>query len=132
MNGSLKYGKHNTGQKLHCPVPTCERHIGKGFQRNEQLENHLRRKHPNDGDNLWRCLKMKADVDWYESFQDIKRLREDTKDLSNQFATQALQLAEMVLLIQQLQGNAGTPRRDSEQMSSMQEWMKGAADTLGM
>lgn len=56
---------------------------GKGFQRNEQLENHIRRKHPNDGDNLERCLKKKADVDWDESLQDIKRLREDTRDLSN-------------------------------------------------
>jgi hypothetical protein len=89
---------HNTGQKLLCPIPTCGRHNGKGFQRNEQLENHIRRKHPNDGDNLGRCLKRKADVDWDESFQDIKRLREDTRDLSNQFAALAVQLVVMALL----------------------------------
>jgi hypothetical protein len=93
------HGMHNIGQKLHCPIPTCERHNGKGFQRNEQLENHIRLKHPNDGDNLGRRLKRKADVDWDESFQDIKRLREDTRDLSNQFAAWAVQLVEMVLLI---------------------------------
>jgi hypothetical protein len=110
---------HNTGQNLLCPIPACERHNGKGFQRNEQLENHIRRKHPNDSDNLGRCLKRKANVDWDESFQDIKRLREDTRDLSNQFAAGAMQLAEMVLLIQQLQQNAGTLRRDSEQTPSV-------------
>src|SRR5277367_416391 len=103
------HGMHNTGQKLHCPIPTCERHNGKGFQRNEQLKNHIRRKHPNDGDKLGRCLKRKADIDDGGSFEDIKRLREDTRDLSNQFAAGAVQLAEMVLLIQQLQENAATP-----------------------
>jgi hypothetical protein len=103
------HGMHNTGQKLHCPIPTCERHNGKGFQRSEQLESHIRRKHPNYSNNLGRCQKRKADVDWDESFHDIKRLREDTRDLSNQFAAQAVQLAEMALLIQQLQENVGTP-----------------------
>jgi hypothetical protein len=56
---------------------------------------------------------------WDESFQDIKRLREDARDLSNQYAALAVQLAEMVLLIQKLQENAGTPRRDGEQTPSM-------------
>ena len=112
------HGIHNTGQKLLCPIPTCERHNRKGFQRNEQLDNHIRLKHPNDGDKLGRCLKRKTDVDWDVNFQDIKRLREDTKDLSNQYAARAVQLAEMVLLIQKLQENAGTPR-DGEQTPSM-------------
>jgi hypothetical protein len=80
------HGMHNRGQKFHCPIPTCERHNGKGFQRNEQLENHTRLKHPNDGDNLGRCLKRKADVDWDENLQDIKHLRDNTRDLRNQFA----------------------------------------------
>jgi hypothetical protein len=57
------HGMHNTGQKLLRPIPTCGRHNGKGFQRNEQVENHIRRKHPNNGDNLGRCLKRKASVD---------------------------------------------------------------------
>jgi hypothetical protein len=113
------HGMHNRGQKLHCPIPTCERHNGKGFQRNEQLENHIRLIHPNNGDNLGRRLKREAEIDWDGSFQDIKRLREDTRDLSNQFAAGAVQLAKMMLLIQQLQENAGTPRRDSEHMTSM-------------
>ena len=108
------HGMHNTGQKLHCPIPTCERHKGKGFQRNEQLENHIRRKHPNDGDKLGRCLKRKADIDCGESFEDIKRLRENTRDLSNQFAAGAVQLAEMALLIQQLQENAMHHRADNK------------------
>jgi len=47
-------------------------------------------------------LKRKANIDYSKSFKDIKRLREDTRDLSNQFAARAVQLTEMVLLIQQL------------------------------
>jgi hypothetical protein len=35
------YRMHSTGQKLHCPIPTCKRYNKKGFQRNEQLENHI-------------------------------------------------------------------------------------------
>ena len=66
------------------------RYNRKGFQRNEQLENHIQRKHPNDGDKLGRCLKRKADVDCSESFEDIKRLREDIRDLRNQFAIGAI------------------------------------------
>jgi hypothetical protein len=54
-----------------------------------------------------------------EGFQDIKRLREDTRDPSNQFAAGAVQLAERVLPIQQLQENAGMPRRDTVQTPSI-------------
>jgi hypothetical protein len=32
------HGMHNIRQKLHCPIPTCERHDGEGFQRGEQLK----------------------------------------------------------------------------------------------
>src|SRR5277367_3412229 len=78
------HGMHNAGQKLHCPIPACKRHSGEGFQRNEQLKNHMRRKYLNNGDNLGRCLKRKAGIDWDESIQDIRHLREDTRDLSNQ------------------------------------------------
>jgi hypothetical protein len=93
------HGMHNTRLKLHCPIPTCERHSGEGFQRSEQLKCHIQRKHSPNRDNLRRCQKRKANADWDESFQGIKRLREDTRDLSNQFAALAVQLAEMVLLI---------------------------------
>jgi hypothetical protein len=101
------HGMHSARQKLHCPILTCERHTGKGFQRGEQLKGHIRRRHPQSGDNLGRRQKRKAEADWDESFEDIKRLRDDTRDLSYQFATQAVQLAEMVLLIRQLQENTG-------------------------
>jgi hypothetical protein len=49
----------------------------------------------------------------------MRHLIEDTRDRSNQFAARAVQLAEVVLLIQQLQENAGTPRRNSEQTPLM-------------
>jgi hypothetical protein len=56
----------------------------------------------------------------------MKRLREDTRDLSNQIAAGVVQLAEMVLLIQQLQENASTLGRDSEQTPSMTDKNGGA------
>jgi hypothetical protein len=119
-------GRHSQLEELFTKLdPEDLEDNGKGFKRNEQLENHIRLKHPNNGDNLGRCLKRKADVDWDENFQDIKRLRENTRDLSNQFAAGAVQLAEMVLLIQQLQENAGTPKRDSEQRPSIIDKNRG-------
>ena len=100
---------HNARQRLHSHIPASERHTGEGFQRGEQLKGYIQRRHPHGGDNLGPCQKRKAEAELDESFEDIKRLREDTRDLSNQFAAGAVQLAEMVLLIQQLQENAGTP-----------------------
>jgi hypothetical protein len=41
-----------------------------------------------------------------KSFKDIKHLRKDTRNLSNQFAKPAVQLIKMMLLIQQLKENA--------------------------
>lgn len=43
---------HNIRRKLNCPIPTCERYNGEGFQRGEQLKGHIRRRHPNCGDNV--------------------------------------------------------------------------------
>jgi hypothetical protein len=39
--------RHQTRQfKLHCPSLTCEHHTGEGFKREEELEGHVRHKHP--------------------------------------------------------------------------------------
>jgi hypothetical protein len=100
---------HNICQKLNCPIPTCERYNGEGFQRGEQLKGHIRRRHPNCGDNVGPGQKRKAGADWNESAKGRKRLRDDTRDLSNQFEALAVQLVEMALLIRKLQENAGTP-----------------------
>jgi len=29
------HGMHGARRKLHCPIPTCKRHTGEGFQRKE-------------------------------------------------------------------------------------------------
>jgi hypothetical protein len=71
----------------------------KGFQKGEQLKAYIRHRHLNRSDNVRLWQKRKADTDWNESFEDIKRLRDDTRDLSNQFAALAIQLLEIVLLI---------------------------------
>jgi hypothetical protein len=41
--------------------------------------------------SLGRCQKRKAEVDWDGSFQVVKRLGEDRRDLNNQFAAMAAQ-----------------------------------------
>jgi hypothetical protein len=39
--------RHQTvSLKLNCPSPTCEHHTGEGFRREEELEGHVRLKHP--------------------------------------------------------------------------------------
>lgn len=46
------HGKHGGPRKtVNCPHPTCKRHTGKGFSRQENLNEHLRRVHTNpDGE----------------------------------------------------------------------------------
>lgn len=40
------HGKHGGPRKtVNCPHPTCKRHTGKGFSRQENLNEHLRRVH---------------------------------------------------------------------------------------
>jgi hypothetical protein len=53
-----------------------------------------------------------------ESFEDVKRLREDTRNLSNQFARPAVQLIKMMLLIQQLEENASQNEIVSKRLQS--------------
>jgi hypothetical protein len=44
------HGKHGGPKNpLHCPHPICKRHTGKGFSRQENLNEHLRRVHTGDG-----------------------------------------------------------------------------------
>lgn len=42
------HGKHGGPKKtVNCPHPNCKRHTGKGFSRQENLNEHLRRVHTN-------------------------------------------------------------------------------------
>jgi hypothetical protein len=68
-----EYGIHSTRQKLHCPIPTCYHHAGEDFQSDEQLDGHVRCKHPQGGHNLLRRRKRKA-ADFVESFGDVSYL----------------------------------------------------------
>src|SRR6187551_983752 len=44
------HGKHGGPKNpLHCPHLNCKRHSGKGFSRQENLNEHLRRVHTGDG-----------------------------------------------------------------------------------
>ncbi len=44
------HGKHGGPKNtVNCPYANCKRHTGKGFSRQENLNEHLRRVHTNDG-----------------------------------------------------------------------------------
>jgi len=89
------HGMHNKTQNLQCPIPAYERHNRKGFRRNEQLENHIRRKHPNYNDNIGYCQKRKVDVDWDEgsSRQKVYLLKAASSGIVN--ASHYLEMLEL-------------------------------------
>lgn len=70
---------------LVCPVLTCNRHNGKGFARQENLREHIRRRHREHCSTPELVRKRKVEADEKQSIEEIKRLRQETRDLSSQF-----------------------------------------------
>jgi hypothetical protein len=102
---------HNAPQ-LNCPFQTCKRHTGKGFPRQDNLSEHIRCRHTLHSDESKQARKRKVEAEWDQGVEEIKRLREDTRDLRGQLAAQDMQCREMMALIQQLQGNASSSVTD--------------------
>jgi hypothetical protein len=90
---------------LFCPVLTCNRHNGKGFTRQENLNEHMRRRHREHCNTPELDRKRKVEADKKESFEEIKRLRQETRDLTSQFTALDVRSREMMALMQQLQEN---------------------------
>jgi hypothetical protein len=116
------HNKHGGPRKLlNCPHPNCKRHTGKGFSRQENLNEHLRRVHTADGaqngdeteedgveggagQKRKRMPALGMDQDLRE---EMKRLRSENEELREELRRQRdaqdAQAAEMQRTLHQMQ-----------------------------
>lgn len=108
------HGKHGGPKNtVNCPHPNCKRHTGKGFSRQENLNEHLRRVHTSDGSstvqddvqtgsdgdsekglmgslvnmggsNKRKRSRKSSDAGFEELREEIKRVRMENEDLRQQ------------------------------------------------
>ncbi|TAQ88062.1 hypothetical protein B7494_g3591 [Chlorociboria aeruginascens] len=110
------HNKHGGPRKqLNCPHHTCKRHHGKGFSRQENLNEHLRRVHTDNGllplpedteddvsdSKTGQKRKRGAGGDG-EIRDELKRLRAENEELRRQSGIQTAQQADMMRQIQEL------------------------------
>lgn len=100
---------------LNCPHPTCKRHTGKGFSRQENLNEHLRRCHRNgspsnaggDTDDAasetGTKRKRDAQDDVAELRAEVKKQRLENEELREKLDNQTQQIAAMMQQITDLQ-----------------------------
>jgi len=131
------HGKHGGPKNpLHCPHFNCKRHSGKGFSRQENLNEHLRRVHTGEGgaaatgtgddtDEVASPLaaaavvatpgtpasshKRKRDGDEDDLRDVIKRVRMENQELKKRLEDQQMAQLDMMAQIRSLQ-DALTPR----------------------
>ncbi|TEA14993.1 Cell wall transcription factor ACE2 [Colletotrichum sidae] len=67
------HGKHGGPKNtVNCPHPNCKRHTGKGFSRQENLNEHLRRVHTSDGSgNVQDDVQTGSDGDSEKGLQSL-------------------------------------------------------------
>jgi hypothetical protein len=108
-------------KQLNCPHPNCKRFSGKGFSRQENLNEHLRRVHTDAGemqneeeteeDGSERAgMKRKRGVvrdDGADLRQEMARLRNENEDLKRQGEMQTAQTASLMRQLQELQTLVG-------------------------
>ncbi|KAL2017595.1 hypothetical protein VTK56DRAFT_1968 [Thermocarpiscus australiensis] len=115
------HGKHGGPKNsFYCPHVNCKRHAGKGFSRQENLNEHLRRVHTQNGatpngaegetddagsDNTAAGLKRKRDerADDADLREEIKRVRKENEELRRQVQAQTQQTVVMMQKISALQ-----------------------------
>ena len=123
------HGKHGGPKNsFYCPHPNCKRHSGKGFSRQENLNEHLRRVHTQNGTALNGAeggetddgasdhaaaaviggggLKRKRDdraSDDSDMREEIKRVRLENEELRRQVQAQTQQTVVMMQKIAALQ-----------------------------
>ena len=120
------HGKHGGPKKtVNCPHPNCKRHTGKGFSRQENLNEHLRRVHthmdgitppaesagsPDDNDSEKSGMKRKrrssghgAGDELTELRDEIKRVREENQKLKSDMEQQSQHSLAMMAQIAELQ-----------------------------
>ncbi|GAO18892.1 hypothetical protein UVI_02046070 [Ustilaginoidea virens] len=118
------HGKHGGPKNtVNCPHPNCKRHSGKGFSRQENLNEHLRRVHTN-GDGATPPADSVASPDGNESEKsgqkrkrrssgpgddldelrdEIKRVREENEKLKSEIEQQSQHSLAMMAQIAELQ-----------------------------
>lgn len=119
------HGKHGGPKNtVNCPHPNCKRHTGKGFSRQENLNEHLRRVHtnpdgttppgdsiasPDDNDSERSGMKRKRRNSGHgadeltELREEIKRVREENDKLKNDMEQQTQHSLAMMAQIAELQ-----------------------------
>ncbi|KAF4979497.1 hypothetical protein FZEAL_4317 [Fusarium zealandicum] len=119
------HGKHGGPKNtVNCPHPNCKRHTGKGFSRQENLNEHLRRVHtnmegasppadivqsPDDNESEKAGMKRKrrssgqATEEITELREEIKRVREENEKLKAEMDQQSQHSLAMMAQIAELQ-----------------------------
>ncbi|CRK38442.1 Cell wall transcription factor ACE2 like protein [Verticillium longisporum] len=117
------HGKHGGPKNtVNCPHPNCKRHTGKGFSRQENLNEHLRRVHTQDGstpigDDIAtsdgdsekagqkrkRSRKNSASDPYDDLREEIKRVRMENEELRDQIDRQSQHSLAMMAQIAELQ-----------------------------
>ncbi|KAK4192939.1 cell wall transcription factor ACE2 [Podospora australis] len=125
------HGKHGGPKNsFYCPHINCKRHAGKGFSRQENLNEHLRRVHTQSGGGasngtepetddaasdhavtqLGIPQKRKREDDDMDIREEIKRVRSENEELRKQVHAQTQQTAMMIEQIAQLQAELSAQR----------------------
>lgn len=114
------HNKHGGPRKqLNCPHPNCKRHTGKGFSRQENLNEHLRRVHTDgsiapvveesedDGSEAKIGQKRKRGPNSENDMmkEELKRLKQENEDLRRQSELQINQTNELMRQMQQLRAS---------------------------
>ncbi|OLN86468.1 Transcriptional factor SWI5 [Colletotrichum chlorophyti] len=120
------HGKHGGPKNtVNCPHPNCKRHTGKGFSRQENLNEHLRRVHTSDGSSTVqddvqtgsdgdsekaigaggkrKRSRKGSDAGFEELREEIKRVRQENEDLRQQLERQGQHSFAMMSQIAELQ-----------------------------
>ncbi|KAL3422504.1 C2H2 transcription factor [Phlyctema vagabunda] len=111
------HNKHGGPRKqLNCPHLNCKRHTGKGFSRQENLNEHLRRVHTDgtavpaleeseeDGTEgkVGQKRKRAANDDNEMMKEELKRLKAENEDLRREAALQREQTSQLIIQMSQL------------------------------
>lgn len=122
------HGKHGGPKKqLNCPHPNCKRHTGKGFSRQENLNEHLRRVHTDGASSQMTQIEepeedasqavvigvkrrrgnSKEETSELETLrEEIKKMRAENEELKKNSQAQQAQTAEVMRQLVELQNLA--------------------------